>query len=122
MKKIFLSTLLMICGFAHASDKNCARITKDIEENIKQVAVYEALGIKYAIKTGNMSYMDRNKPQINSLKEENRMLLQQSSSLKCKPYSGDLTGKSYKEFAKACVDAEESDPQKEMLCNFDTWK
>jgi hypothetical protein len=122
MKKIILSSLLMICGLAHASDNNCARINKDIEGNIKQVAVYEALGIKYAIKTGNMRYMDRNKPQIDSLREENRMLLQQSSSLKCKPYSGDLTGKSYKEFAKACVDAEESDPQRESLCNFDTWK
>lgn len=112
----------MICGLAHASDNNCARINKDIEGNIKQVTVYEALGIKYAIKTGNMRYMDRNKPQIDSLREENRMLLQQASSLKCKPYSGDLTGKSYKEFAKACVDAEESDPQRESLCNFDTWK
>ncbi|MEX5367810.1 hypothetical protein WCE00_12705 [Acinetobacter haemolyticus] len=122
MKKIILSSLLLICGFTHASDNNCARISKDIERNIKQVAVYEALGIKYAIKTGNMRYMDRNKPQIDSLKEENRMLLQQSSSLKCKPYSGDLTGKSYKDFAKACVDVEESDPQKEKICNFDTWK
>lgn len=121
MKKLILLSLLL-CPFANASETDCARINKDIEMNVKQIAAYEALGVAYAIKTGNMSYMSRNKPQIEEFKAENNALMQQASSLKCKPYSGDITGKSYKNFAKACANAEEDDSAKDELCNYDSWK
>lgn len=122
MKKLFLFSLLTISCLTNAAENVCSRISKDIEANVKQVAAYEALGVKYAIQTGNMSYMSRNKSLIEGIKAENKALLQQASSLKCKPYSGDITGKSYKDFAKACVNAEESDPTKADLCNYDNWK
>lgn len=105
----------------YANSIKCDELSNQITNNSKQIASYQSLDLKYALKTGNMKYLDSTKSERNELKSENSMLFQQYSSLKCKPFKGDLTGKSFKNSADLCLRADESDPQKEKLCDQNMW-
>lgn len=116
---ILVLILIPVCTFANPN--KCNDLSNQITNNSKQIASYQALDLKYAKKTGDLRYLNRTKSQREDIKSENSMLFQQYNSLKCKPFSGDLTGTSYKTSAELCVNTEENDPEKDKFCDVKLW-
>lgn len=122
MKKLLIA-ILLLGGASGAASASCSSINSDIEENLKDMAATKTIQQSYYAAryynkaTALDSEIANNQNQIN-------LLLTQSKSLKCKPYTGSLNPNKYMSSAKKCSDLASSGNMDEInfKCDRKNWK
>lgn len=115
MLKYFLISLITIPTIVMAQE-TCESLNKKIEDKTKFIAYEKVFEIERSLAVGGRQFIKSQK--VPEYQNEINLLMQQSNSMKCPAYTGDLSGKPYVKFAKDCFKSKLMDRQ---LCDKENW-